>query len=212
MQTRSGQARKKRGEGDERRSEILDAARVLFTQNGADRTTMRAVADAVGISAAAVYGYFPDKTALYDAVAQVAFAELGRRFAAAAETPDPVARLQAMMRAYVRFGHDHADAYAIAFSPSIHSRPGPALSQSEDFARLAGEQAFAAFHRAVQDVPGLIDPQDKTEHLSRVIWATGHGLVVLSRSKGEALPEPIEVYADALFDALLRMTNTPTQE
>jgi Tetracyclin repressor-like, C-terminal domain len=134
------------------------------------------------------------------------------RFAAAAETPDPVARLQAMMRAYVRFGHDHADAYAIAFSPSIHSRPGPALSQSEDFARLAGEQAFAAFHRAVQDVPGLIDPQDKTEHLSRVIWATGHGLVVLSRSKGEALPEPIEVYADALFDALLRMTNTPTQE
>jgi AcrR family transcriptional regulator len=204
VQTRSGQARKRRGDGDQRRDEILEAARALFAKNGADRTTMRAVADAVGISATAVYSYFPDKTALYDAVAQAAFVELGQRFTAAAETPDPIARLQAMMRAYVRFGHDHADAYAIAFSPSLHSRPGPTSDSSEDFAKEAGEQAFEAFHRAVSDVPGLVDPQSNSEHLSRVIWAAGHGLVVLSRSKAEALPAPIEIYADALFHALLR--------
>jgi AcrR family transcriptional regulator len=202
MQTRSGQARKKRGDGGERRDEILVAARALFARDGADRTTMRSVADAVGISAAAVYGYFPDKTSLYDATAEAAFQELGRRFAAAAATEDPVARLRAMMLAYVRFGEEHADAYAIAFSPSIDHRPGPTAAQTGGFAKQAGGQTFDAFHSAVADVPGLGGP-DSSERLARVIWAAGHGLVVLRRSKADALPDPIELYVDSLFQMIM---------
>jgi AcrR family transcriptional regulator len=202
MQTRSGQARKKRGDGGDRREEILVAARALFAQDGADRTTMRAVADAVGISAAAVYGYFPDKTSLYDATAEAAFLELGRRFAEAATNHDPVARLHAMMRAYVRFGAEHADAYAIAFSPSIKHRPGPQAAETADFAKQAGSQSFDAFHRAVAEVPGLCTPAD-SERLARVIWAAGHGLVVLSRSKADALPDPIDAYVETLFQMIM---------
>ncbi len=202
MQTRSGQSRKRRGDGSERRAEIIGAARTLFAQDGADRTTMRAVADAVGISAAAVYGYFPDKTALYDATAVEAFQELGRRFEAAAAVADPVDRLRAMMLAYIKFGADHADAYAIAFSPSIAHRSGPQTAQTGTFAKQAGDQAFEAFHRAVAEVPGLCTPQESVR-LARVIWAAGHGLVVLSRSKADALPDPVEAYVETLFQTIM---------
>ena len=193
-----------RGDGQVRREEILDAARLLFARVGADKTTMRGVAESVGISAAAVYGYFPDKTALYDAVAEAAFKQLGARFSAASNAADPVDRLNAMMLAYVWFGHQHPDAYAIAFTPTIDLQSGPAKEPSSSLAKQAGEQVFQAFHRAISDIPGLVKPGDKTDRLSRVIWATGHGLVVLSRSKADALPEPIENYVAALLELLLR--------
>ncbi len=202
MQTRSGQARKKRGDGGERRDEIIAAARKLFAKEGADRTTMRSVADSVGISAAAVYGYFPDKTALYDAAAEVAFQELGRHFALAAKTSDPVARLHAMMLSYVRFGEAHPDAYTIAFSPSIEHVTGLIAVPNDGLAKEVGAQTFDAFHRAVTEVPGLTSVDD-SERLARVIWAAGHGLVVLSRSKSDALPDPIELYVDTLFQMIM---------
>ena len=56
--------RKRRGEGHTRREEILQAAKELFLEQGYDSTTIRRIADRVGISAPALYLYFKDKEAL----------------------------------------------------------------------------------------------------------------------------------------------------
>jgi AcrR family transcriptional regulator len=204
LRTRGGQPRKRRGEGEQRREEILAAAQKLFVQDGADRTTMRSIAGKVGISSAAVYSYFPDKMAVYVAVAEAAFVKLGAIFAEASTLPTPLERLRAMMKGYVRFGLTHPEAYEIAFAPNMIFRPGPQNSGSNSLAINAGAQAFEAFQRALKDVPE-IDPQAvaSDDRLARVLWATGHGIVSLTRSKADALPLEPEAYVDALLDSLL---------
>jgi AcrR family transcriptional regulator len=201
--TRSGQPRKRRGEGDLRRQEILVAARKLFVRDGAEKVTMRAIADDVGISSAAVYGYFPDKMAVYVAAAEAAFADLRDIFEKATTEPDAVERLRAMMQGYVRFGLSNPEAYEIAFAPHLTFSSGPGISGENTLAITAGAQAFEAFHRAVSDVPRLAVQASADDRLARVLWAAGHGIVSLSRSKADALPLPAEAYVDALLGALL---------
>src|SRR5437868_15187102 len=68
--------RKRRGEGHTRREEILQAAKELFLEQGYDSTTIRRIADRVGISAPALYLYFTDKEALMSALCDQPFAHL----------------------------------------------------------------------------------------------------------------------------------------
>ena len=65
--------RKRRGEGHTRREEILQAAKELFLEQGYDATTIRRIADRVGISAPALYLYFKDKEAMMLALCDQTF-------------------------------------------------------------------------------------------------------------------------------------------
>jgi AcrR family transcriptional regulator len=60
----------------ERRAEILDAAIALADAEGLAAMTMRAVAQRVGVTAMALYGYFPDKDSLLDAMADRVIGEI----------------------------------------------------------------------------------------------------------------------------------------
>jgi AcrR family transcriptional regulator len=213
---KSGQPRKRRGEGDQRRAEILDAARVVFARLGSERTTIRLIADEVGLSAPSVYAHFPDKMALYVAVSEAAFSELDASFAEARRITDPVERLRVMSHNYVHFGLLYPDAYDIAFAPKMEFRPGPSNSKSVKSAALASEtgaRVFDAFRHAVSETPGLATGTvDGDDVLARVMWATGHGIVSLSRSSADAFPEVADVYVDAFLDAFLAgVTQHPTE-
>ncbi len=78
---------------------------------GTDAVSLRAVAQAVGVSASAAYHHFPDKTALLIEVSHRGNAELDRRSAAAAASaavsgsglPAAVARIRAIGEAYIQF-------------------------------------------------------------------------------------------------------------
>jgi AcrR family transcriptional regulator len=54
----------------ERRAEILDAAIALADAEGLAALTMRAVGQRVGVTAMALYGYFPDKDSLLDGMVE----------------------------------------------------------------------------------------------------------------------------------------------
>jgi AcrR family transcriptional regulator len=76
----------------------------------------------------------------------------------------------------------------------------------------AAEAAFLELGRrfraaAIADVPGLCRPE-ASERLARVIWAAGHGLVVLTRSKAEALPDPMKSYVETLFQMIMAQAST----
>ena len=60
----------------ERRAEILDAAIALADAEGLAALTLRAVAQRVGVTAMALYGYFPDKDSLLDAMAEQVIGEV----------------------------------------------------------------------------------------------------------------------------------------
>src|SRR5215468_8676918 len=108
--------RKRRGEGHTRREEILHAAKELFLELGYDQTTIRRIADRVGISAPALYLYFKDKEALMLALCDQTFAHLMDAIDDIEKTvTDPLARVRRFGEAYVQFGLSHPDEYRLVF-------------------------------------------------------------------------------------------------
>lgn len=108
--------RKKRGEGHTRREEILQAAKELFLEQGYDSTTIRKIADRVGVSAPALYLYFQDKEQMMLALCDQTFGHLiesvGEIEKSVAEPRD---RIRQFGEAYLRFGLKHPDEYRLIF-------------------------------------------------------------------------------------------------
>ena len=108
--------RKRRGEGHTRREEILQAAKELFLEYGYDSTTIRRIADRVGISAPALYLYFKDKEALMLALCDQTFGHLLEAISEIERTvEDPLERIRRFGEAYARFGLSHPDEYRLVF-------------------------------------------------------------------------------------------------
>jgi AcrR family transcriptional regulator len=109
-------ARKRRGEGHTRRDEILQAAKDLFLEQGYDQTTIRRIADRVGISAPALYLYFKDKDELMLALCDQTFGHLIEAIGEIEKTvADPLERIRRFGEAYARFGLSHPDEYRLIF-------------------------------------------------------------------------------------------------
>jgi AcrR family transcriptional regulator len=62
--------------GQETRRELLEAALELFSRHGYAGTSVREIAQSVGIRDSAIYGHFPSKQALYDEAMRGAEARL----------------------------------------------------------------------------------------------------------------------------------------
>ena len=108
--------RKKRGEGHTRREEILQAAKELFLEQGYDNTTIRRIADRVGVSAPALYLYFPDKEQMMLALCDQTFGHLLRAVDEIEKTAtDPCQRIRRFGEAYLKFGLEHPDEYRLIF-------------------------------------------------------------------------------------------------
>jgi AcrR family transcriptional regulator len=74
---------------DARRRQILDAARRCFVRNGFHATSMQDVLDEAGLSAGAVYRYFPGKEAIIAAIAEEAVTEIAGAVDGAIDVDDP---------------------------------------------------------------------------------------------------------------------------
>lgn len=108
--------RKRRGEGHTRREEILHAAKELFLEQGYDLTTIRRIADRVGISAPALYLYFKDKEALMLALCDQTFGHLIEAISEIEKTvAEPLERVRRFGEAYASFGLTHPDEYRLIF-------------------------------------------------------------------------------------------------
>jgi TetR/AcrR family transcriptional regulator, transcriptional repressor of aconitase len=74
---------------DARRRQILDAARRCFVRNGFHATSMQDVLAEAGLSAGAVYRYFPGKEAIIAAIAKEAVTEVAGALDGAFDADDP---------------------------------------------------------------------------------------------------------------------------
>lgn len=95
----------------------MEATEKLLIERGdAEAVSIRAIADAVGVTPPSIYMHFKDKTDLLVAVCDDRFREFDEvQEAAAASFDDPLESLQARGRAYVRFGLDNPEHYRILF-------------------------------------------------------------------------------------------------
>jgi TetR/AcrR family transcriptional regulator len=84
------------------RATILEAAEGLFARRGYAVTRLEDIADLVGVKRAALFYYFRDKQALYDAVIEAAFGGLVAQLEAALSSPGPIAtRFETAVGAWV---------------------------------------------------------------------------------------------------------------
>ena len=177
--------RKAKGQGAERREEILAAALKLFTEFGIYAVSTRQIAQAVGISQPTLYAYFPTKGDIGHELQDRAFALLAEKLAAGDRTSitslDGVVR---MLRIYVDFGLDNPDMYRIAFM-SEGQHVGKLRHELKDFATLPAVQATYGVLRgelAKLQARGLTIDLD-IETLTQCAWSGMHGLVSLLVAK-----------------------------
>jgi AcrR family transcriptional regulator len=175
--------RKRKGEGHERREEILAAARALFLDDGYERTTVRRIVGKVGVTAPALYRHFHDKDEILLEIADRAFEPLLQTFRLALSDPDPLRGLRRLMEGYVRFGLDHPDEYRFVFM--VKELVPPELSHRHGEPRADGRggkgaQTFALLQQQVERLmdAAILRPGHPAT-VAELIWACGHGLVSL---------------------------------
>ena len=171
--TVSRSARKVKGQGGERREEILQHAQHLFAAHGVHSVSTRAIAEAVGISQPTLYAYFPKKSDILWEVCARAFRTLRDVGRGLELDGDP---LEHMIRAYIAFGLEQPDAYRIAFMMELSDDEKHELEAHQGEER-PGLDAFAGLRRIVASRLGADHPD--LDIAAQSVWAGMHGLVSL---------------------------------
>jgi len=168
--------RARRGEGGQLRDDLVAATeRLLATTGDEDAVSIRAIADAVGVSPPAIYLHFPDKDALIFEVCAARFAELDRAVEeAVAGVDDPVESLIERGRAYVRFGVEHPEQYRVLF---LRRGSGRKLDAEELRTTAAFGNLVAAVERG--QGAGAIPPAADAIEVAMELWAVAHGVASL---------------------------------
>ncbi|MEG3627976.1 TetR/AcrR family transcriptional regulator [Streptomyces poriticola] len=101
---------------EQARQRVVEAAVDLLTRGGRDAVTTRAVAEAAGLQAPAIYRLFGDKDGLLDAVAEHGFAAFLATKHVDPDPRDPVEDLGAGWDAAVEFGLANPALYTLMYS------------------------------------------------------------------------------------------------
>ena len=206
--------RKPRGQGYQRRAEILAAARSLFLKEGMDRVTIRAICARVGITSPSLYFYFRDKREIVIGICNETFGQLLERFREIrASEPRPLDALRQMMETYVRFALSHPDEYRLLFMSKdlLHLEFSEDIQSDEDAIRagILGPLVLRelAEHIGLCIKRGILRQGDPTI-LAEVVWSSGHGLASLlithPHFKNRPREELIAVAIELTFKGLMR--------
>jgi AcrR family transcriptional regulator len=180
-------AERRRRNHEEVRAAILIAARAAMRANGVAGLSLHEVARRVGMRPQSLYGYFPSKMALYDAL----FREGIRLYRAsllrlgAEPTGDAIwVRFRQALEAYMGFAQEHPDLYQLVFERPVPGFiPSPeGMDESRRMLAAADELIGAAL------AAGAIAPGVAPERARDLILAMLHGLTALHQANEPDLP------------------------
>lgn len=90
--------------GSQRREQVLETAARLFAEQSYHGTAVGDICDELGVGKGVFYWYFPSKEALFTELLQSSLLQLRRaQQAAIADIDDPVARIEAGIKASIEF-------------------------------------------------------------------------------------------------------------
>ncbi|HEX2576599.1 MAG TPA: TetR/AcrR family transcriptional regulator [Aquihabitans sp.] len=155
---------------------LRGAAAELLAERGAAGFSLREVARRAGVSHAAPTHHFGDSTGLLTAVAAEGFMHLTLATrAATAEAADPVDRLRALGRAYVRVAVEHPGHCAVMFRSDL-------VHDGDPDVQTWAMQAYDVLRAGVRDVLALRRTELDVEVACRTCWSAMQGLVALHRT------------------------------
>lgn len=167
------------------RSRIMQAARELFVREGVTGVTMRRIAQAIEYTPTAIYHHFADKESLLRELCDHDFRALAQVFLRVGRIPDPVERLRAIGKAYLRFGLEYREQYRFMFMTEhvdIEHDKRDLQKGNPD------EDAYAFVREAVRDaIAGghLAAPYRDEEMVAQMLWAAVHGFIALRITHGD---------------------------
>lgn len=171
-----------RGSGEQLRAEIIAATKDLLAKSAnSDAVSIRAVADAVGVTPPSIYLHFADKDALIEAVCADVFAELDAAMLTAAEAREtPLEKLAAYGLAYVQFAIEHPEHYRLA-TMERHATDDGEMTQLD---QILADSAFMHLVTVVTECmeAGTFAKGDPIP-IAFDCWAAAHGVASLVVAK-----------------------------
>lgn len=180
-----GIAERREREREQVRTLVLDAARDILSEHGLGALSMRAIAERIEYSPAAIYLYFTDKDALIRALVEQGFDRLNacaaeEVAALGGEADDALARYGAIGSAYARFALESTAHFRVMFELP----PDPQVRcPSELPARPDSEGSAGGFSTAVATVAEAAAQRRMAgvdaERTAVIGWGLIHGLTSL---------------------------------
>jgi AcrR family transcriptional regulator len=196
-------SRSRRGEGEQLRDEILQAAeRILIETNDQAALSIRAIASAVGVTPPSIYLHFADRNDLVFAVCEHHAEHLEQTMAeAAAGVDDPWERIRRRGRAYLQWGLDNPEHYRILMTSRPDQTPERLLDE-----RLADTAGLgpAAEDVAAAITAGRLTASGTAVEITELLWMMIHGMVSLLISKPGFPFGPIDEVYERMFDLAFR--------
>jgi AcrR family transcriptional regulator len=152
------------------RSEILEAARDIFVNEGFEDFSMRTLARSVGYSAGAIYLYFRSKEELFDVLVEQSFVHLYQALEILLRErgKDPAVQLKRGLRLYAEWGLNHPGEYQIAFVVRQPTKKPYRTHRAFDLARALMKRCL-----------GKSATQRELELRTQAMWAAIHGVTSL---------------------------------
>jgi len=158
------------------RKTIMAAAAKIVGREGLSQLSMRGLAVSLGMTAGALYRYYPSKQDLIIDFCRDAITDLRNRFDEInSTTDDPLSAIRSMMKAYARFGLEDSDRFRMLFLENDQGLTSPLMEDETTmlpYRQMAEQVARAA-------AMGLIVTEN-SERSTQIIWGGVHGLVTLS--------------------------------
>src|SRR5436305_5882874 len=164
--------------GDLRRA-LIDAARRVLEAEGPSALSLRAVAREAGVSPAAPYHHFKDKTELLEAVAHEGWDMLDAALAAAkAKAPSAAEAMSELGVAYVCFARDNPALYRVMYDTARDREALP-----EDMAAGDKDSAYCKVRDTL--IEAGANPADTLdiELATTAAWCSAHGLAEMAGFK-----------------------------
>ena len=152
---------------------LVAAAASLLDTGGESAVTIRAVAQAVGMSHNVPYKHFKDRRALLRAVAIQDFVALTNAFAEVRQLRvEPLAKLKQALMVFVSYAQEYPARYRLLYSdPDIAAQGSDLEAAMKPFAEVA---AIVQECQDAGDLPGVPNVE-----LTGLIYASVHGLIDL---------------------------------
>lgn len=171
------------------RRQIMDAAAVLFAENGFERTTTAMICDAVGMSPGRLYHYFTGKKALFIAVLTADRQETGEVLEELRRSERPLEALLAFVEHLAAPATVHPLVSQLVLEAMMQAQRDEevrAILEEVDDEELSGVAELLT--RAVEsgDVDAELDPREGAQWLSTLV-----GAMYLGGLDGVASPEPL---------------------
>jgi AcrR family transcriptional regulator len=185
---------------DARRRQILDGAARCFARSGFHGTSMQDVLKEVGLSAGAVYRYFPGKEDIIAAITEETFATIRGAFSEASRMsppPTPDVLLSGVLGRVLAgelHGLERRTFAALAVQLWSETLRDERLAVQLDEGYATMRAAWTKLVEAYRDA-GILSGDVAADHVARTMIATAQGFIVQEALFGDVRPE---VLADGL--------------